>query len=469
MSQSKGITPLRSRTPDVVATIATPPSENRPGFVTALPNELLAEIFLAGREDRSVSPWSKEIPSEILITHVSHHWRILAHNTPRLWTSVIIDIRDKNHLENAADYIERSGALSLQVFVHMPHHGQLPLTLPAICQFISAEIERLQMLRVESNVIGVPNVQFLFENISQRAPHLQVLDIQLSGQISDPANILVDHWVFPDGLPSLKSVYYSHVSLRDLMLPQCPACTSLQLHQCAYHDSSLHRASHSFSSITELILSEMFPAHDWGSEVLDFPSLKALYMRYLPDYYKTLVRIAAPELDTMYLEAVTRGEMSDIITGSHSSDYNTSKFPRLRHFTLRLAAGRTLPYILWQEVMGAFQQVTHFTLLDTDIGGFLQSISDPGTSHVPWPMLEMLSLPHVEIGLLAGVISAVLHRANIGRPIRKMQLPPMISADAESFWDGRGVEVVAVVKPLAAFPPACRAEEWFDWDKFELS
>ncbi|KZP24069.1 hypothetical protein FIBSPDRAFT_951378 [Athelia psychrophila] len=114
-------------------------------------------------------------------------------------------------------------------------------------------------------------------------------------------------------------------------------------------------------------------------------------MCYLPDYYKTLVRIIAPELDTIYLEAVTEDEVSDIITGSHSSKYSTSKFPRLRHFTLRLAAGRTLPYTLWKEVMGAFQEVTHFIMLD--IGDFTRSISDPDASHVPWPKLEMLSLP----------------------------------------------------------------------------
>ncbi|KZP06656.1 hypothetical protein FIBSPDRAFT_876324 [Athelia psychrophila] len=115
-------------------------------------------------------------------------------------------------------------------------------------------------------------------------------------------------------------------------------------------------------------------------------------------------------------------------------------------------------------MMDAFQQVTHFTLLDANIGNFLLPFSAP---HIPWPMLEMLSLPNIESGLLADAISAVSNRANMGYPVRKLQLSPILFADGKSLWHSAGVDVEVVVNPLTSLPAECRAEEWEDEDELD--
>ncbi|KZP06662.1 hypothetical protein FIBSPDRAFT_305169 [Athelia psychrophila] len=363
MFQSDEITLLRSPTSIIIPSTA-PTSGSISAAISVLPNELLAEVFLAGQEDHFLSPWSQKIPFEILVSRVSPHWRILAHDTPRLWTSVIIDTRVKHHLENAAKYIQRSGAVSLDVFVRvLSHRRQLLLTTLAICRLLSAEVERLQTLSVESlsDEAGFTCLQVFFGNMPKSAPHLQMLDIRLSGQKF--FNLPMNQSVFPDGLPSLKSLHFVSVSPHNLLLPQCPI-TSLQIHQCIYYDSSLRGASHFFSAITQLILSESFPSPAWESEQFMFPSLKVLYMRQLDDYDKILSRIVAPELDTLYLEAVTEDEMTEIIGVSYSTESNSSKFPRLRHFLLRLNGGRTLPYGLWHDMMDAFQQCVAYLVAD---------------------------------------------------------------------------------------------------------
>ncbi|KZP06651.1 hypothetical protein FIBSPDRAFT_876318 [Athelia psychrophila] len=313
--------------------------------------------------------------------------------------------------------------------------------------------------------------------MAKTAPHLEVLDIRQSGHWQFSFRILDEQSVFTDGIPSLKSLHLVGLSSSNIILPGCTA-TSLQLHQCAFIHSSLpFGTSHSFSSITQLIISEIYTERkEWDTEVIiiPFPSLKALYMRYLVDYDKILSRIVAPELDTLYLESVSVDEMADIIATSQSPESNFSKFPHLRRFTLRLAERRTLSYGLWHAVMEAFQQVTHFTLLDPDVFDFLEGFSTPDASHVPWPMLEMLSLPnvgagspawaYVKSGSLTCVQSAVSTRAHMGYPIRKLQVSPQLFADGASFWWAEGVDVEVVVNPLSALPAVCRVKEWVDWD-----
>lgn len=465
MKSQLEVKPLQTSTsPTIACTVVQ--SGSLPASISDVPNELLTAIFFAGCEDRSLSLRSKELPFEILITQVSYHWRIVAHSTPQLWTNVVIDTQDENHLKNATEYVQRSRALTLNVFVHVPYHGQLPLTFPSICRLLSTEVERLQVLRVESNLAGFPSLQYAFGHIAKSAPHLQALDIRLSGERNIMPHVGLQETIFPDGLPSLQSLHLVGVTLRNTVLPQCPI-TSLQLHQCAYYHSSFRGADHPFSALTQLVLSELNWMCEWGSDPIQLPLLKGLYVRYLSDYDKILSRIVAPELDTLYLEAVDEGEMADIISASQSPEYNSdsSKFPRLHSFILRLAAGRTLSPQIWRNFMGRFHEVTHFTLLDANIGDFLQALGDPDALCVPWPMLEMLSLPNIETGLLADTMSVVSKRADMGYPILKLQLSPKIFADADIFWRDRGVYVEAVVNPLAALPAACHTEEWRDDEK----
>lgn len=68
-------------------------------------------------------------------------------------------------------------------------------------------------------------------------------------------------------------------------------------------------------------------------------------------------------------------------------------------------------------------------------------------------MLEMLSLPKIDPGLLECVMSAVSSRANMGHPIPKMQLSPKFFVDWRSFWRTSGAEVEEVVNPLKCLQP----------------
>lgn len=155
------------------------------------------------------------------------------------------------------------------------------------------------------------------------APRLRALDIRLPGPYQDVPHVGLQYSpIFPDIMPNLKSLHLVGISLRNSISRHCPI-SSLQLHQCTYNNASLRGASHSFSSITQLILSEVSSPHgQWEAEAIEFPSLKALYMRYMADYDRVLAIIVVPELDTLYLESVTDDEMTRIVAESSSPGSN---------------------------------------------------------------------------------------------------------------------------------------------------
>lgn len=108
------------------------------------------------------------------------------------------------------------------------------------------------------------------------------------------------------------------------------------------------------------------------------------------------------------------------------------------------------------------------TLLDANVVDFLAIfLANQKQQTVSHADARNVSLPKVHPGFHDCVISAVSNRANMGYPVRRLQLSPSLFADGESFWHSVGVNVEAVVNPLASLPAECRAEEWGVEDEME--
>ncbi|ETW81607.1 hypothetical protein HETIRDRAFT_475042 [Heterobasidion irregulare TC 32-1] len=108
-----------------------PPSAS---LIHILPVELLTRIFCLGYEhvvdpDRPFKRRPREHGTnfEVLVSHVCHHWRTIALQTPSLWTS--IRMRKPVHLERSQQFILRSRSRPLDIFIdtvslpdHVPGH-----------------------------------------------------------------------------------------------------------------------------------------------------------------------------------------------------------------------------------------------------------------------------------------------------------------------------------------------------------
>ena len=120
-------------------------STNKAG-VASVPNEILSAIFEAGchlpprpqPSDSSSETDEWEPPFEILVSHVTRHWRNVAVSTPSLWTQIYI-AEQHECLDAAAAYLTRSRCLPLDIEVEMgrPHARSRWLPkLPSTCSII---------------------------------------------------------------------------------------------------------------------------------------------------------------------------------------------------------------------------------------------------------------------------------------------------------------------------------------------
>jgi hypothetical protein len=89
---------------------------NRNTCTSNLPSEILSAIFEAGLSLPPTSQYPPEQPFEILVSHVSRHWRSVALQTNRLWTEVSTNIWS-SAVELLDLYLERSGSCLLDITI----------------------------------------------------------------------------------------------------------------------------------------------------------------------------------------------------------------------------------------------------------------------------------------------------------------------------------------------------------------
>lgn len=89
--------------------------------IARLPPEILGEIFsfylLA---TKAIDSWSSQDYRWLVVTHVCHHWREVALNTPGLWTVIAVP----GNLERTQAYISRSKQAPLRI-VSLPTHDSV--------------------------------------------------------------------------------------------------------------------------------------------------------------------------------------------------------------------------------------------------------------------------------------------------------------------------------------------------------
>ncbi|KAF7977019.1 hypothetical protein HWV62_4966 [Athelia sp. TMB] len=247
---------------------------------------------------------------------------------------------------------------------------------------------------------------------------------------------------------------------------ESPPITSLQLHRyLGYTLSSLRSdTDRSFAFLTHIILSESSVAH-WGDGdgSFYFPSLKALYMRRFPGCVRFLAELVAPQLHTLYLECITEEAMSDIATASIEAGSGSPKFSSIRHLIVRIGTNYLpeIPASVWSRFENSYLDTTHVSILDANVREFLRSLVEQGESTPPWMKLSTLSLPNAPKDMIADTVTK---RAEIGFPIRNLQVSQVVYDDESSFFEMAKVAVGVAENPLASFPAFCHTEDWQDPD-----
>lgn len=439
--------------------------------ITILPNELLASIFEAGCNNHDA--WNipllpnltaqrlpvtrrppQEYPFEILVSQITRHWRCVAHQTPTLWQRITLDTKTRHFLDIGADYIMRSGALSLDLRIDLSYEqGLLRPPIKSICHLINPEIRRLYQFRV--NCDWYPGLQYMLESMPSSAPLLQYLELCYENhRVSPPDDPEHPATILSGGISSLTHMVLRGITLR-CHLPPLTALTNLECHFMQL--SSVHHMVHdlfkNLAQLTRLVLNDI--EFDWaGTDGFELPALVALYLRNIPDYDQVLRVLSAPYLQTLYLNTVDSNEIRNF-PNALALESGQTKFPHLREVFIKPVEYE--PFMVTAESWRAFAlitpTVTHFGLLHEEIDEFLQSLSpmmesdtaSSPTTHLPitWPKLHTLSLPEaLHTNSVDAVISA---RVVSPCPIRRIQVSDNIVAGLSGALEAwrNDIEIVA--------------------------
>jgi hypothetical protein len=399
-------------------------------LICSLPPEILSLIFMLGQalelydsflsEDESVSEDSSPcVPFEILMTHVSFHFREIAIATHLLWTS--IDVTSARSIEEIEAYIVRSDGCALSVRVEP---GDRPSTARAMANFnlILLHCDRYHQLTIDSiqESIDDPVIRCFSE---WEAPLLERLSIsvdEVEGLVSmGPGSKLIK-----GGAPMLSFVRLRGLAL-SLFNPPLSNVTTLHLDQTSplpiqYTTfCQMITASPALKNLS--IYGDIISGTIWPGVInpVDLPSLRSLRMCGIGGtiYSGLLLGINAPGLESLVLKDVQEYDLDRFWASP-----NAYKFPLLRHLSFN---DFEVSSHVYANVFRVFPFVTTFTTTcSTRTPRILRLLAESNMgkpSVLPWPMLHILSFL-LDLGddqLIKDVIQA---RSDAGCPLERLRV-----------------------------------------------
>jgi hypothetical protein len=381
-------------------------NQNTP--ISSIPNEILSMIFKIGQaifrsnlqDDDDSEPEEHEPPFEVLVSHVSTHWRDVAINTHLLWR--FIDISPGRSMAGVASYIARSNGCPLDVRLDLSQSVWNPKGVATeVLDMIISHLGRWHRFSVQSDREGADN-PMLARLSDLSAPLLQHLSLCVD-DLEHPDSTSDDNLrpqIFSGGAPNL-----SFVRLRGLGMhffrPPLVAVTTLHLDQTKTLPirytlfRELLTASPFLTNLS--IYGDIIGSDSWTSiesSAIEMPALRSLRICGLSGfvYCGILLGITAPRLESLVLKDVQEHDLDLFWTSSQMS-----KFPLLHSLTF---CDFEFSEYTYRNMFRAFTAITKFTSLYSSVNTPMvlrllgASTVNPNSSvlELPWPNLETLTL-----------------------------------------------------------------------------
>ncbi|KAF7981379.1 hypothetical protein HWV62_33861 [Athelia sp. TMB] len=396
---------------------------NQGANIYTLPVEILASIFKAGCTPRD--------RFEVLVSHVSSHWRQVALNSPSLWTT-IRRLECSTRFDRIIIYLQRSQSslIDLRVDIgseedeeHAAQFGHL----------IEPHFSRVRRFFVGAR--SSAGLLKLFNCISATtAPSLSAIDIYYRGDNKRiaPSNI------FMGGAPYLTSLHVAGLRTSSC-LPPMTAITSLYLgrwHTPLSHHGfvELGEALSGMQALTHLQIMQSSGDHHWPSEVeVHLPMLQSLHIECVA--FDAAVRISrllmafgGPTLRELRIAGRPYYEHRSTVNFDEEAHLSRNvRFPVLR----KLALHSTMTGMDNLRRMAlAFPSVEEL-IYDQPCGNLMILLDDEHLDTRYWPNLNALALPLSDIptSKLQDVVNS---RYRAGCPIRALSLRDHILAGLPS-------------------------------------
>ena len=457
--------------------------------VASVPNEILSAIFEAGchllprpqPSDSSSETDEWEPPFEILVSHVTRHWRNVAVSTPSLWTQIYIAEQDQC-LDAAAAYLTRSRCLPLDIGLEMgrPHprsrwHPKLPSTC-SIIETLTPHVGRCRRFCIHSERPRRHLSALLKGLCSVTCPFLESIQVSRTERFDYYDDGDADYSkedeedeerdrcenvreIFAGGAPSLKEIRLRGINL-SYCLPPTASVTTLHIH-CDTHRISEHPSYRvicalfsNFRALTHLVLQGCFVRYSTfigvpiQAPTVTFPLLSSLCILSTKGHtslFEFLAMISAP-----LLECLSFGEMlgSDAEEVLQTPEWIATlpRYPYLHTLSVIPLLGASPPFqpSTWKTIEQSFNTVTNLTVLDEKVALFSESLycmhgtdlSPSPSNQIPWPNLQTLSLGGFQFPYdIEPFVAALAARVVMDRPLRKLRIPRQPGMPENQFRD----------------------------------
>ncbi|KAG6896636.1 hypothetical protein C0992_006973 [Termitomyces sp. T32_za158] len=397
--------------------------------ICSLPSELLAKIFQLGHdlqwEDNELagSPTSRLVADhsfEVLVTHVSSHFRKVAIGTPQLWSDITISSRISSaELET---YLVRTSGCALDVRIETGLSVPMNPLMIAQIDAVITHSNRYRQLII--NCAFESSAQLVVRRFSRVImPILKHLSIAID---------TVQGLFPPDGrkpfgaeMPCPSFLRLRGVSLV-LFCVQLQNITTLHLDQTVFTPilySTFRRMIISSSALQNLSLyGDLFSSvtTPWTAlaigDPIDIPKLRRLRISGVGgEMYSGVLRgIIAVSLTSIVLKNLKQYDLHPFMASPSSS----LKFPLLRELVL-IDPDMTIDE--YNQLFYTFPKTTSFAIYHRETADVLRLLADdPIDGFIPWPELNTLSVLVDENDDV--VADIVKRRREIGFPLEKMRL-----------------------------------------------
>ena len=425
----------------------------------SLPSETISAIFEAGRS-AVVTPrnaWGSgtevQLPFPMLVSSVSRRWRNIALQTPQLWTSIAVDIRQST--DNLLDlYLDRSKAGLLDiVFMRAPSgrelyvanfYRQMGRLIPHVTRWRKLDI---QLIYVTSSATAFSLLTHL------HSPSLETLVLECSDEL-DGGTAAVD--IFSAGAPLLSSLALSGASLR----PPLGKITSFQLGGNFSYDG-LSKLMGSMPALTHLSMSSGIIADSEDQLPIHLPGVLTLEVRMQYDSVDDLQYLDLPAVETLTIHALTHHAIYGFTKHPHN-------YPLLRSLTIVSVqhSDRVAPTSTTLEFISLFPNATDVIFEGANPSPILHALYECDSSDMSlWPCLRTISItpPTSHIDPLSKqqicyyIGKVIKNRHRLGHPILCTKLSSRILKHGNLRQQQKLRKQVSVVE--------CESsdEEWPSW------
>ncbi|KAF7974979.1 hypothetical protein HWV62_10725 [Athelia sp. TMB] len=417
-----------------------------------LPNEVLAMIFEAGM-DLGGGP---QIDFGRIASHVSHRWRSIAVNAPRLWTQIRY-IREplvaksksskfRSHttlppnLNKAITYLSRSGMAPIDICIkNVKEQDMMPEFLQSIADHIG-HCRSLCVLNTEKDA---------FPQILKYASHCAAPILESLSVLSGPLGNGFPDTLFPRGALCLRTVALDDLDALPSFLPAIASVRQLQFSkfQIKDHESygNIRNAFMALHSLSHLKLGTYgIPPPDLAP--IELPRLRCLeldFRTYPTSFRNTIGLINAPVLNCISVAGWVIGhrDLPELAMPE-------TICPSVCHLKINGALAATRGFDLMAKLFPNVEQLTlrgeHFvtvgscqkTLKKEDLNQILVAILNreegeeehERDEQVRWPKLRSIAVSALRLPLeVQELRSTIFKLKKYGRPLETLSLP-------EIFW-----------------------------------